>query len=447
MNDKDELEVTNLNTDEEMGQSGLNVEEDLQQSEEGFLKKHRFMVGVLTGMLAMVVVTLVGMQLITMTGQLFVLGAKGVTKVENTPLLDEKTVAKLDEIYSYMNIYYYEDYEIEDIQKALCDGLVKGLKDPYSVYYTQEEYLDAQINTSGVFCGIGAGLVQDKNTMQVTISKVYRGTPAEEAGLLDGDKILSVDGIDATSMELDALVREIRGEEGTTTHMVILREETQETLEFDVERRNVELPSVEGEMIDDTIGYIRLTGFQDKTDEQFHAMVEKLNKEGMKGLVIDLRDNPGGMLSSVINIMDEILPEGLITYVEDPYGNRQEYKSDAACIDIPMVVLVNENSASASEIFAGAIKDYEYATLVGKKTFGKGIVQTIIRLSDGDALKLTTSKYYTPKGNYIHGVGIEPDAEIDYEYSGPEEAPYEKEYDSQYLQALSILQQKMAGEE
>ena len=303
-----------------------------------------------------------------------------------------------------------------------------------------EEYQDLMESTSGTYCGIGAGVSQDLKTMEVTITKVYRGTPSEEAGLLAGDIIVSVEDIEAVSVSVDELVQHIRGEEGTSVHMVIYRPSTEETLEFDVTRRFVELSSVEGEMLDNGIGYIEITEFQSKTDEQFQEMVEDLKTQGMKGLIVDVRANPGGLLTSVVNILDYVLPKGMLVYVEDKYGNRDEYKSDAACLEMPMVVLVDQNSASASEIFAGALKDYEYATLVGKTTFGKGIVQNIIPLEDGDAIKLTTAKYFTPNGNYIHGVGIAPDVEVDYEYTGDKDADYEKQYDSQFVKALEEME-------
>ncbi|MBR4026925.1 MAG: S41 family peptidase, partial [Lachnospiraceae bacterium] len=281
-------------------------------------------------------------------------------------------------------------------------------------------------------------------TMEVVISKVYRGTPAEEAGLMNGDQVLKVNDIDATSMELSDLVQNIRGDEGTTVYMMIYRESTQETLEFNVERRYVELPSIEGEMLANGIGYIQITEFQSKTAEQFDAMVAELKEQGMKGLILDVRANPGGYLSAVVDILDSILPEGLLVYTEDKYGVRKEYNSDSACMEMPLVVMIDESSASASEILAGAIKDYEYGTLIGKTTFGKGIVQNILQLSDGDAVKLTTSKYFTPKGNYIHEVGIAPDIEVEYEYSGSKEESYQKEYDSQFIKALEIMEGMLA---
>lgn len=436
-------EIENLNeehTNEEI------LVEDIPEKKESFFKKHAFFFGVLTSMICLAIVCFGIKGVLKMTGQLLVIGEAGASTITSDALLDEEVVEKIDEIYSYMNIYYYGDFEKEDIYNSIYSGVMESLEDPYSVYYTPEEYEDMRVSTSGTYYGIGAGVSQDMTTMEVTISKVYRGTPSEEAGLKNGDMILYVEDIDATSVEVSELVQHIRGEEGTTVHMTIYRPSTGETLEFDVERRHVELPSIEGEMLEGNIGYIQITEFQDKTDEQFEVMLKMLQKQGAKGLIIDVRANPGGLLSTVVNLLDQVLPEGLLVYVEDKYGNRDEYTSNAECVDLPIVVLMDETSASASEIFAGAMKDYEYATLVGKTTYGKGIVQNIIRLSDGDAMKITTAKYFTPKGNDIHKIGVTPDVEVDYEYSGPENENYDKQYDSQFLKAVEIMKEKLANE-
>lgn len=436
-------EIENLNeehTNEEM------MIENIPENEESFFKKHAFFFGVLTSMICLAIVCAGIKGILKMTGQLLVIGESGVSSIDGAAILNNDVAAKVDEIYQLINIYYYDEFENEDIYNGIYKGVAESLGDPYSVYYTPEEYEDMQVSTSGIYYGIGAGVSQNVDTMEVTISKVYRGTPSEEAGLKNGDMILYVEDIDATSVEVSELVQHIRGEEGTTVHMTIYRPSTGETLEFDVERRHVELPSIEGEMLEGGIGYIQITEFQDKTDEQFEVMVKQLKTQGAKGLIIDVRANPGGLLSSVVALLDQVLPEGLLVYVEDKYGNRDEYKSDAACIDLPIVVLTDESSASASEIFAGAMKDYEYATLVGKTTFGKGIVQNVIRLSDGDAIKITTAKYFTPKGNDIHKIGVVPDVEVDYEYSGPEDEAYDKQYDSQFLKALEIMKEKLANE-
>lgn len=411
---------------------------------ESIFKRHGFLFGFLTSLLCVVLICSLVLGYLNLTGNILILGESGVSKVNGDSILSDEMVEKIDELYSYMNIYYYEDFEKEEIANALYSGLLNSLEDPYSVYYTEEEYEELMVNTSGTYCGIGAGVSQNLTTMEVTISKVYRGTPSEEAGLLAGDMILSVDGLEAVTVSVDELVQHIRGEEGTTVHMTIYRPSTEETLEFDVERRFVELASVEGEMLENGIGYIEVTEFQSKTDEQFEAMVEDFKSQGMKGLIVDVRANPGGLLSSVVNMLDYVLPEGLLVYIEDKYENREEYTSDASCLDIPMVVLIDQSSASASEIFAGALKDYEYATLVGKTTYGKGIVQNIIPLEDGDAMKLTTAKYFTPNGNYIHEVGIEPDVEVEYEYIGDVDAVYDKQYDSQFVKALEEMNKLLA---
>ena len=411
---------------------------------ESFFKRHGFVLGFLSSLLAVVLVCSLVLGYLRLTGNVLIVGESGASPVKGGNILSDEMVEKIETLYSYMNIYYYEDMDKESIDDALYSGLLNSLNDPYSVYYTAEEYEELMVSTSGTYCGIGAGVSQNLTTMEVTITKIYRGTPSEEAGLLAGDMILSVDGLEAVTVSVDELVQHIRGEEGTSCHMVIYRPSTGETLEFDVTRRFVELSSVEGEMLENGIGYIEITEFQSKTDEQFEAMVEEFKSQGMKGLIVDVRANPGGLLSSVVNMLDYVLPKGLLVYVEDKYGNREEYTSDPICIELPMVVLVDQNSASASEIFAGALKDYEYATLVGKTTYGKGIVQNIIPLEDGDAIKLTTAKYFTPNGNYIHGVGIAPDVEVDYEYTGDTEAPYDRQYDSQFLKALEEMQKLLA---
>ena len=354
-------------------------------------------------------------------------------------VFDEKTISKLSELTSYINAYYMDDYDVSDVQESLLAGYVSGLGDKYTVYYTPEEYEDLQISTTGTYYGIGAGLQQKVDTMQVTVSKVYSGTPSEEVGLKENDIILYVDDIDATSMELTLLVQKIRGEEGTTVHLQVYRPSTGETLDFDVPRRNVSLPSVEGQMLDNNIGYIMISEWQKGTADQFKTIVEELAGEGMESMIIDVRSNPGGLLNSVVDVLDYILPKGTVVYTEDKYGNRQNYTSDKECLNYPMAVLINGNSASASEIFAGAIRDYNYGTLIGTTTYGKGIVQSIFNLSGGDALKVTTAKYFTPNGSYIHGVGIDPDIELEYEYSGPTDEAYQMQYDNQLQKAIELL--------
>ena len=401
-------------------------------------------VGAIVGIAATVLLAmLVAKIYIKLTGGYLVSGENSVSTASSSDALDKDTVSKVEELVKYIDLYYNDEYTTEDIQNGMLSGVMEGLGDPYSVYYTKEKYKDLQMSTTGTYYGIGAGLAQNVDTMVVTISKVYEGTPAAEAGLLAGDKLVTVGDIDATSMEVSELVTHIRGKEGTKVHLKVYRESTNEYLEFDVERKNIELPSVEGKMLDNGIAYIQISEFQTNTATQFEEILANLEKQDMKGLIVDVRSNPGGLLKSVVQILDDILPEGTVVYTEDKYGKKDVYSSDAKCINYPMVVLVNENSASASEIFAGAIKDYKYGTLVGTKTFGKGIVQSIFPLEDGDALKITTAKYFTPNGNYIHGVGIEPDVELEYEYSGKTDEAYDMKYDNQLQKAIEIMNDKL----
>lgn len=401
-------------------------------------------VGFLLGVLLLGIGVTVGAHVYTSsTNQYLIISPSGIKQTAKSDILTNKTVKKIDELMSYIDLYYNDDYDEEDIRNAIYAGTLEGLGDPYSVYYTADEYKDMQINTSGNYYGIGAALSQDAKTKEVTISKVYEGTPAEEAGLKDGDQIIKVNDTESTSKELSALVQEIRGEEGTTVHLQVYRASNNKTFEIDVERKNVELPSITSKMLDGGIGYIQISEFQSKTDEQFKSALADLKKQGMKSLIVDVRSNPGGLINAASNILDQILPEGTVVYTEDKYGKREDYTSDSNCLDCPIAVLVNENSASASEIFAGAIKDYNYGTLIGTKTFGKGIVQTVFPLEDGDAVKITTAKYYTPKGNYIHEVGIEPDIELTYKYSGPEDEAYDMKYDNQVQKAIEVLNGEM----
>lgn len=404
-------------------------------------KKPGFAAGVVVGIAAAAVILVGGTFGICKIGNYqMVIGSRGASQVKNTKLLDKDTVDKVDELTNYMDLYYYEDCDVQDVQDGLLEGVVSGLGDKYSAYYTAEEYKEQQLSTSGTYYGIGAALAQDKDTMQVTITKIYEGTPSEEAGLKKDDVIVSADGTDATSMELTDFVKLIRGEEGTTVHLEVYRPSTEETLEFDVERKNVELPSVSSQMLENNIGYIQISEFQSKTAEQFESALSSLQDQGAQSLIVDVRGNGGGLVDSVVAILDDILPEGTVVYTEDKYGNRQDYTSSGdTYLDMPIAVLVDQNSASASEIFAGAIKDYNYGTLIGTKTFGKGIVQTVFSLPEGDAIKLTTAKYFTPNGNYIHGVGIEPDIELEYQFMGGENDEYSVDLDNQIQKAIEVL--------
>ena len=355
-------------------------------------------------------------------------------------VLDKQTEKKIDVLARYIQETYYEDVDIEDLKEGLYAGLFENL-DVYSQYYTAEEYKELYESTvSGTYCGIGASLQQDAETKTVTIVHVYDGSPAKEAGLLEGDLIVSADDYEAGEMDLTEFVSHIRGEEGTAVHLTVYRPGEGKNLEFDIERRSLVLPTVTSEMMGET-GYIDVTEFTESTPEQFSDALEDLKSQGMKSLIVDLRANPGGMLNAVCNMLDEILPKGLLVYTEDKDGKRVEYKStDEKSLDIPLVVLVDGNSASASEIFAGAVQDREAGTIVGTTTYGKGVVQTIRTMKDGSAFKITTNRYFTPGGTCIQDIGIKPDVEIEYEFLGEEDDSYSHERDNQIQKALELLQ-------
>lgn len=397
--------------------------------------------GVIWGILGTLLAGIAGILILcNATGRQIVFMNRSSLSTDEKSVLDAESIAKINELAAYIDLYYYDELDAQSLKDGIYAGLLDGLDDKYSVYYTPEEYQQSKISVTGQYYGIGAGLSQDKETMIVSVSKIYDGTPSDTAGLLAEDIILSVDGTEAATMEVTELVKLIRGEAGTTVHLEVYRTSTNEYLSFDVERADVTLPSVASEMLNGEIGYIRIEGFEADTAAQFETALAELDAQGMHSLVIDLRYNGGGMVDSVVQILDDILPEGLLVYTEDKNGKRQEYSSSGDThFDYPLAVLINEDSASASEIFAGAIKDYEYGTLIGTTTFGKGIVQTVFPLSDGDAVKLTTAKYFTPNGNYIHGVGIEPDIELAYEYLNPEGEEYEMQFDNQIQKAMEVL--------
>lgn len=430
-----------------------NEQLDMWQSEPPERQKNRIGLGIVIGALSTIFVVglvlgiaciITGTQIIFADRRAEVAMSQGE---ENGLILDEDAINKINELSAYTKVYYYNDMNREDMQDSMYEGLIKGLGDPYSVYYNEEDYTELQLDTTGQYYGIGAGLSQNIDTMVVTVTKVYKGTPSEEAGLKNDDIIISVENIDATSMEVSELVKHIRGEEGTTVHLEIYRPSTEEYLSFDVMRADITLPSVDYAMLENNIGYIVIDSFETDTAHQFEAAIDDLTAQGMQAVIFDVRYNPGGMVTSVVDILDRILPEGLLVYIEDKVGNRQDYSSsNTEYMELPIAVLINEDSASASEIFAGAIKDYEYGTLIGTTTFGKGIVQTIFPLQDGDAIKLTTAKYFTPNGNYIHEVGIEPDIELEYEYLNPEGEEYERQYDNQILKAIEVLEEELTVE-
>ena len=351
--------------------------------------------------------------------------------------------ARLDDVYQRIMKNYYETPDGEKLINGAIKGMVEGLDDPYSRYYTPEEYMESQQDAEGLYYGIGVVVSMDKDTHQLNIIKVYSDTPAQEVDLRKGDMITSVDGADLSGMELSQITALIKGEELSQVKLTILRDG--QTLEKTLTRRQVTVDRVEWHMMADNIGYIQISEFRGNALEKMEAAIAEMKDKGAKGIVLDLRDNPGGMMDIVVPIADMLLPEGLIVYTEDVNGNRREEKSDAEMLGLPLTVLINGNSASASEILAGAIQDYGAGTLIGTTTYGKGIVQSIMPYKeDGAALQITTSRYFTPNGRNIHGEGIAPDITVEM----PEELlknPQDltEENDPQLQKALEVLKSEI----
>lgn len=378
-------------------------------------------------------------------------GSRALTKVSDEKkaesgelnLTSTAVEDKITEIETLVQKYYLNEIDTEQVENYLYKGMIAGLDDAYAAYYTKEEYQSMMDSTNGSYYGIGVEMSQNMTTGIITITRVFEGSPAEEAGLLPGDVIYKVQDTEVTGEDLTKVVSMVKGAEGTTVPISVAREGESDYLTFDVERRTIEIATVEHRMLDGNIGYISIASFDDVTVNQFLTALEDLENQGETALIIDLRNNGGGLVSSAGSILDCLLPEGLIVYTEDKYGNREELKSDAEnYFDKPLAVLVNGNSASASEIFAGAIKDYGIGTLVGTQTFGKGIVQKVYPLSDGTAVKLTVSKYYTPKGNNIHGIGISPDVEVELDADVANAITIPEEKDNQLQKAVEILTEK-----
>ena len=369
-------------------------------------------------------------------------GAPGLTGAGGDSAINDKTIRKLKLLEDYVDYYYYKSSEVSNEQQinGAYKGLLDSLGDVYSCYYTPEEYQSIMEQMEGVYYGIGAYVSQDVETGQSVISGVIKNTPAEAAGLMDGDIIYKVDGVEMAGLTVEEVVSHIKGEEGTKVTITLIRSGSE--IEVEITRAMVSAPTVDSEMLEDGIGYLQITEFDDVTVGQFKENMASLREQGMKGLIVDLRGNPGGSVTSVCAIAEQFLPEGLVFYMEDKNGERTEYPCSGADWDLPLVVLVNEYSASASEIFSGAVKDAGIGKLVGKKTYGKGVVQNLIPLEDGSAIKITVANYYTRNGNDINLKGIDPDVEADLD----SEAYLEDKTDTQLNKAIEVLKEEMAAQ-
>ena len=358
--------------------------------------------------------------------------------------LDDRTSSKLRAIERTIRENYLNEAEVEeeDLEDALYHGLVNGLGDRYSVYYSADEMASVNESTSGIYYGIGAYISYDDTRDYCKISGVMKDSPAMKAGLLENDVIVEVDGEDMKGVELETLVSHVKGPLDTDVVITVFREGESDYLDITVTRGKIETPTVSHEMLEGKIGYISLSRFEEVSTKQLKDAVAELKSDGMKGLILDLRGNPGGLLNVAVDIAGELLPPGLVVYTEDREGNRQDYgSSNTNELGLPLVVLVNENSASAAEVLSGAIRDSGKGILVGKTTYGKGIVQQLFSFSDGSAVKLTISHYYTPSGYDIHQVGIEPDVEVEFDA----DAYLEDGTDTQLDAAIEEMQ-KLLGE-
>lgn len=353
--------------------------------------------------------------------------------------IDADVVAKMQALEDTINKYFYlHEVTEEDLQVGIYKGMLEALGDPYSEYYTAEELAALMQSTQGIYFGIGAYMQQDKATTLPRITGTIAGSPSEEVDIRVDDLIYAVDGVLTQGLALTEVTSMIKGPENTEVELTLVREGASDYINVTVVRRKVESPTVTYEMTEGNAAYIRVTEFDDVTIKQFENALATARAEDMKGMILDLRANPGGSLNAVIEMLKMMLPEGMIVYTQDKEGKRTEYRCDGEReLDVPLVVLVDKNSASASEIMAGAIKDHGIGTLVGTTTFGKGIVQQIVSMRDGSAIKITISAYYTPNGNNIHGIGIEPDVVCEFDgeaYYGSDDRP-----DNQLEKAKEVL--------
>ena len=366
-------------------------------------------------------------------------GLQKAGRAGSTVLSDVAVTNKIAYLEKLIDQNYLDEVDEDSLKEGIYTGLLYGLGDPYSRYYTEEEYEEESRDTEGSYAGIGISITRNTEG-GILVVECYEGGPADLAGLQKNDVITAVDGTDVTDLTPADVSQMIREKEDGTSVLTVYHQEENEPEDISVTVSNVELPTVSYEMLEDSIGYLRVTEFTMVTPQQFENAYKDLREKGMEKLIVDLRDNPGGVLSSVCDVLRQILPEGLIVYTEDKYGEKQEMKCDGDTpIDIPLAVLVNENSASASEIFAGAVKDYGIGTIVGTTTYGKGIVQSLQKLSDGSAVKLTTARYYTPKGNDIHKVGITPDVEEKLDVSLLNKTEISHEEDNQLQAAIEAV--------
>ena len=405
----------------------------------------RFLKGFLCGMLTTSMMLVVALTIGQFGGYIDLGAAWNRTDQDST--MKREVKQKASTIEKYIDAYYLDDINKDKMENSIYKG-INGLGDDYAEYYTAEEYAEIMEKTSGTFYGIGAYVTQNTDTGAITIVKPMKNSPAEKAGLKAGDIIYAINDERVSGKDLSAVLAQIKGEEGSKVKLTIVRSGENDYLTLSVKRAKIQEDTVSYTMLNDKIGYIQITGFEEVTPNQFSAAVNALEKEKMEALILDLRDNGGGLLKSAVSMLDRVMSKGMVVYTKDKQGVSEKfYAEDVKHVSVPMAVLVNGNSASASEVFSGALQDKKKAKLIGTKTFGKGIVQTIFDLQDGSALKMTTSKYYTPSGRNIHGTGLEPDIKVELDKStvGQKDKNGKLKPDNQMQKAIDYLKGQIKG--
>jgi carboxyl-terminal processing protease len=339
-----------------------------------------------------------------------------------------KQLGNLVQVIRLVHAEYVDTVDTGRLIEGATKGIVESLEDPYSVYLEPETFGRFMEQVKGSFGGIGI-LVGYRND-SLTVVRPFEGTPAAEAGIQAGDVILAVDGKDTSEMDLETAVLLIRGEVGSKVRLTVQREGYAQPLEFEVERRQIQVPTVESTLLDGDIGYVVISQFTEHTGRELIYALNSFERE-LRGLILDLRDNPGGDLTAAVEVADQFIGGGPIVHIKYRTNQDQTYSADSRRLDLPLVVLINQNSASASEIVAGAVKDAGVGILVGTKTFGKGVVQSVFELGNGAGLKLTTARYLTPSGHDLHKKGVTPHVVV--------EDPGDFETDPQLDKALEIL--------
>jgi len=327
--------------------------------------------------------------------------------------VEKGSVEKFNQIKRILKDTYYDKVDENKLLEGAISGMTESLRDPYTVYFTAEQMNSFSERADGEYVGVGMHVIMDNDGI-LTVVDTFEDSPARKAGLTKDDKILKVDGKDVTSIkDENIIISMIKGKENTNVKITVYRPSEEKSIDFDIVRKKIKVSNIEWEMLEGNVGYIRILMFDNDAYSYFAKALDELAAKGMKGLIIDVRDDPGGDYEQVVEIADRLLPKGLIVYTEDRNKKRDEKFSDERQFDKPLAILVNGNSASASEVLSGAIKDHKKGKLIGTKTFGKGLVQQVYGFKDGSGLKLTVSRYFTPSGQCIQGIGIEPDIKVE----------------------------------